>query len=281
MGFFSRRSERDERPLLTATPDDLRRLGEQAFGGASVYPPGLSGLSTSELDRYAMDFLAAAGYPDSSTPAGRVAAERFLDELTAAAELAGDWGFVGAMYVAWNCVTPQSPAANERKLAIIDRALEVLRTDGVSYTAVPPFALDRWTSLHGYGEGGPAGWPSALAYLPVPAADDAPPVEALREGEARKLAQSPAAPANMIYGERRPDGSIQAVVEGPHPDTGVLRRWDWEGLSAPDYPSFLRDLGDRLVTHSTWAHDDLIPYFPCRARSRDQMRIEARGFVVA
>jgi hypothetical protein len=67
-------------------------------------------------------------------------------------------------------------------------------------------------------------------------------------------------------------------MEGTDPDTGQVRRWDWEGLNAPDYPAFLRDLGDRLITHSLWAHDDVIPYFPCRRRSRDQMRIEARAW---
>ena len=113
--------------------------------------------------------------------------------------------------------------------------------------------------------------------LPVPTVDAAPLVDDLADGESRKLAQAPAAPANTIYAERRPDGSIQAVVEGPNPETGEVRRWDWDGLNASDYPGFLRELGERLVNHTCWAHDDLIPYFPCRQRSRDQMRIEARA----
>jgi hypothetical protein len=53
------------------------------------------------------------------------------------------------------------------------------------------------------------------------------------------------------------------------------------GLSAPDYRSFLRELGERLVTYTYWAHDDLIPYFPCRQRSRDAMRIEAQATSVS
>ena len=278
MGLFSRRPSEAAPRLMTAGPDDLRRIGEQAFGGDHVYPPGLSGVSTAELDRYAMEYLAAAGYPPAGSSAERASSGRFLDELLAAAERAGDWGFVGAMCVAWNCITETSHT-DGRYLRIVDRALEVLRSDGVSYTVLPPLALDRWTSVHGYGEAGPAGWPSALTYVAVPGVEDTPPVEDLRIGETRKLAQSPAAPANAIYAERRPDGSVQAVVEGPHPDTGAPRRWDWEGLGAPDYLSFLRELGDRLVTHSAWAHDDLIPYFPCRQRSRDQMRIAAGDFV--
>ena len=121
------------------------------------------------------------------------------------------------------------------------------------------------------------GGPSALDDLPVVSAEEAPPVKELAEGELRRLAQAPAAPQNMVCAERRPDGSIQAVMEGTDPDTGQLRRWDWDGLRADNYPSFLRELGDRLVTHTYWAHEDLIPYFPCRQRTRDQLRIEARA----
>jgi hypothetical protein len=264
--------------LLTATPTDLKRIGELAFGGESIYPQGLSAVPTAELDGYAMAFLAAAGYPAAESSAEAAANGQFLDELVAASELAGDWGFVGAMLVAWNCVAPRH-RQDPRYLQILDRALEVLRTDGVAHTAVPPFAMERWQSLHGFDGAQPTGWPSPLAYLPVPDAADVPPVEDLAVGESRQLAQAPAAPSNMIHAERRPDGSIQAVVEGVDAESGERRRWDWEGLSAADYPAFLRELGDRLVTHSLWAHDDLVPYFPCRQRSRDQMRIEARAGV--
>jgi hypothetical protein len=280
VSFFSRsKSERRSR-FSTATPEDLRRLGEMAFGGESVNPPGISGIPIAELDGYALTFMTTGGYPESGSAAESAANGQFLDELTSAAELAGDWGFVGAMFVAWNCVPP-AYLDDVRCRKIIDRAVEVLRLDGVSYAAVPPFALDRWTTDHGYDESGPAGWPTPLADLPVPAPEDAPPVEDLADGEARKLAQAPANPANTIFAERRGDGLIQAVVEGIDPETGAPRRWDWDGLNATDYPSFLRELGDRLVTHSHWAHDELIPYFPCRQRSREEVRIEARAQVLS
>jgi hypothetical protein len=273
MGFFSRGAGR--RRLLTATPADLARIGEQAFGGQSIYPPGIA---STALDPYAIAFLEAAGYPAGGSSAEAAANAQFLEELTSAAELAGDWGFVGAMAVAWNCVSPDH-RQDPRCLAILDRALEVLRVDGVSYTSVPPFAMNRWQSLHGFDGARPAGWPSALEHVPVPSADVAPPVVDLAAGETRKLAQAPAAPTNTISAERRPDGSVHAVVEGPDPETGRLRCWDWDGLSAADYPSLLRELGERLVTHTLWAHDDLIPYFPCRQRTRDQMRADARAHV--
>jgi hypothetical protein len=247
-----------------------------AFGGESVSPPGISGIPITELDGYALAFLTTAGHPKSGSPAESAANSQFLDELTSDAELAGGWGFVGAMFVAWNCVPP-AYLDDVRCRKIINQAVEVLRLDGISYAAVPPFALDRWTSDHGYDESGPAGWPTPLGDLPVPAPEDAPPVEDLADGELRKLAQAPANPGNTILAERRGDSLIQAVVEGVDPETGTLRRWDWDGLDAPDYPTFLRKLGDRLVTHSHWAHDDLVPYFPNRLRSRDEMRAEARA----
>lgn len=250
-----------------------------AFGGETVNPPGISAISITELDGYALEFLTAARHPESGSPAESTANRQFLDELTSAADLAGDWGYVGAMFVAWNCIPP-AYLDDARCRKIIDRAVDVLRLDGVSYAAVPPFAMDRWTADHGYDESRPSGWPTPLADLPVPAPEDAPPVEDLADGEVRKLAQAPANPANTISAERRADGLIHAVVEGIDPETGALRRWGWDGLAATDYPLFLRELGDRLVTHSHWAHDDLLPYFPKRLRSRDEMRAEARTRMV-
>jgi hypothetical protein len=222
-----------------------------------------------------MAFLAAAGYPDAGSPAYG----QFLDELGSGADAGGDWAFVGASLVGWNCLS-DTHRSDARYLAILDRGLDVLRRDGVSYASVPPFAMSRWESIHGFEGAHPKGWPSALIYLPVPSVGAEPPVQDLAEGELRKLAQAPAAPANTVCAERRPDGSVHAVMEGVNPETNQLRRWDLEGVNAPDYVGFLRVLGDRLVTHSYWAHDDLIPYFPCRQRSRDQMRIEARAVAV-
>jgi hypothetical protein len=272
MPLFSRSSHRQ--PFLTASASEIARLGEAAFGGQSVHPPGLNAIPTGQLDGYAMAFLAAAGYPAAGSQQERAANLQFLDELVAAAEHAGGWGFPGALLVAWNCVA-SAYQLDPRYDRIIEQALETLRNDGVSYTAVPRFAIDRWTAVHGRTGIHPAGWPSALIELPVPAPEQAPRVADLALGERRRLAQPPAAPQNSIYAERRAGGVIQAVVEGVDPDTGGLRAWDWEGLSAPGYPAFLRELGERLVTHSHWAHDDLIPYFPCRRKSREQMRREA------
>jgi hypothetical protein len=33
-------------------------------------------------------------------------------------------------------------------------------------------------------------------------------------------------------------------------------------------------LGERVVTPQLWTHDDLLPYIPCRARTRAEMRAE-------
>jgi hypothetical protein len=273
VGLFSRPSSPRAPQYPTVTPEELARFGEMAFGGESPHPPGLQGIPAGELDAPALAYHLSARVEAFSATASR----ELLGELLAAAEGGGDWAYVGALCVGWNTVA-EAFQEDAVYLEIMDRALEVMRTEGVSYTSVPPFAIDRWKLLHGYDGIAPAGWPSALDELSVVLPAEAPPVEDLAPGELRKLAQSPAAPANIICAERRADGTIQAVMEGTDPDTGQVRRWDWEGLNAPDYPAFLRDLGDRLITHSFWVHDDVIPYFPCRRRSRDQMRIEARAW---
>jgi hypothetical protein len=278
MAFFSR-SKRRQQPLLTATPADLRRLGVLAFGGEDVHPPGITGIPTAELDSYAMAYQAAAGYPPPGSPTELAAIGQFFDELVASAEDAGAWGFVGAICVGWNCAATEH-RQDPRYLNILDRGLDTLRTDGVAYTAIPPFAMERWTSLHGYGGSEPTGWPSSLENVTVPSPNVPLAGADLAEGEARKMAQAPAAPQNMIYAERRPDGMIHAVIEGPDPESGALRRWDWDGVSSPAYPGFLRELGERIITHQFWVCDDLLPYIPCRPKSRETMRIEARSLVV-
>jgi hypothetical protein len=246
-----------------------------AFGGESPHPPGLPGIPTAELDGYAMAYLGAAGYPAGGSVAEATAVGQFLSELIEAAEIAGDWGFVGAILVGWNCVGSQHQHGSPY-LEVLDRGLEVLRADGVAYTAIPPFANTRWTSIHGYSGIEPTGWPSSLENIPAPLLSASSPVDDLAEAEDRRMAQAPAAPQNMIFAERRSDGVIQAVIEGVDPESGPLRRWDWEGVTSSDYLGFLRSLGDRIVTHTFWVCDDLVPYIPCRPKSREEMRTEAR-----
>jgi hypothetical protein len=85
-----------------------------------------------------------------------------------------------------------------------------------------------------------------------------PEVDDLGAGESRKLAETAVGNhLNVIFAQRRSGG-----------------------LAADSYEAFLRELGDRLGTPSFWAHDDLAPYLPCRAKSRDAMRIEARAAVL-
>ena len=281
MRFFSRSSAKTSQPALTATPSDLIRIGTLAFAGQDPHTPGLSALPITELDGYAIAALASAGYPASGSPEWQALQGRFLDELTAAAERAGDWGFVGALCIATNVVA--SDHENDpRYLAIVDRAANVLRLDGVAYPAVPPFVIKYWQHVYGWEDARPAGWPSALDYVPVPALGDEPPVGDLEPGESRRLAQPhEAAHSNVIYAERRADGTIVAVIDGVDTADGVRKRWEWQGLERPDYRAFLRELGDRLVTPSYWAHDDLYPYFPCRGKSRAAMRLEAKAATVS
>jgi hypothetical protein len=101
--------------------------------------------------------------------------------------------------------------------------------------------------------------------------------EPLRRGEPLCVAVLDGTPdSNTIWVEARSDSGFQVVTEAPDSETGIRRRWDWMGLTAPTYGWMLHELGDRMVHPPHWASDDLLPCFPCRPRSRDEMRIEAR-----
>ena len=158
MALFSRRSSRPTNPAFTGTPADLLRIGTQAFGGQRPYTRGMAALPTKEVVGYAIAALESAGYPASGTPEWNSLRGRFLNELTAAAERAGDWGFVGAMCLGPDCLG--TDCHDPRYLAILDRALNTLRLDGVAAAAVPPFAIARWQSVHGMDGIRPARWPS-------------------------------------------------------------------------------------------------------------------------
>jgi hypothetical protein len=277
MRFFRTPSNSSRSEEFTFTPNDLARIGTTAFGGHSPSPPGIPGLPVGELDGHVLAAMESAGFPSPGTSEWEALQRQLLEKLAAAAELGGDWAFVGALCVAMNGVATEYQD-NSHYVAILDRALVVLRDDGVAYTAIPRFALNRWEQVHGCDGLRPGDWPSALEDVKVPAPGSELPVIDLENGQSRRLAQLHAGDeSNVIYAERRPDGTIVAVIDGTDMADGARARWEWDGLGAQEYPSFLRLLGDRLVTPSYWAHEDLDPYFPCRPRSRDEMRIQAKA----
>jgi len=274
MGLFSRRPQQNQ-PLLTASPEDLQRIGRAAFGGESPHPAGIGGLSVTEMDQHVLAAMSAGEYVSPGSPKWPARQRGFLGELIAASELGGDWAWVGAFCVANNLVTEKSDPVF---LQILDRALLVLRDDGVSHASMPPYAVSRWENVFGYDGGRPAKWPASITDVAVPRIGEEPAVEDLALGESRRVAQPFAgSQSNVIYAEWSSEGRVVAVIDGIDQGDGVRKRWEWIGLDAPSYVRFLRELGERLVNPSFWAHDDLAPYFPCRPRSRDQMRIAARA----
>lgn len=261
--------------FFSGSAADLKRIGTAAYGGDSPHLVGQPGVATSELDIYAMAFMEASGYPTVGTPVYATARDRFLRELNDAAATGGDWSYVGAFMIARNALA--DPDDSPVYLSLLDRGLEVLRSDGVSYASVPPYALKRYEQVHGYAGGGPANWPSALHNIEVPAVGAEPPTAPLAVGEARHVAGIVAMRGGprKLFAECREDGRVFAVYEGIVED-GNLARWDWDGVEGSDYTSFLRELGERLVTPSPWFHEELASYFPCRQKTRDEMRTEAR-----
>ena len=168
MALF-KRATRDI-PYLTASSDDLQRIGQTAFGGESVYPPGIGAIPVAELDGYVIAAIERSG----ASPGTSVWTEvnrRFLNELEAAAATGGDWAYAGALCVGQNFVTTET-RSDPTFLAVIDRALEFLRVDGVSYTALPRWTVEYWQSQHGVEGIHPAGWPSALEDVTTPHDED-------------------------------------------------------------------------------------------------------------
>jgi hypothetical protein len=186
MGFFSGSGRGKNRGVLRATSADLFRFGTTSFGGEDPTPFGLSALSISELDGYVIAALAAAGHPMPGTAQWAALHQQFFDELTVTAERAGDWGFVGALCIANNFVA-DADRQDSRFLAILDRALLVMRDDGVAFAAIPPYARRRWEEVHGTEGLSPAAWPSALAHLAVPPRGEVPVTSDLAEGESRRM----------------------------------------------------------------------------------------------
>lgn len=263
MGFLRRRPA-----LIVPTAAELAQIGEVTFGGASPYPRGL--LMT-ELDPYVVATLEAAGYPIAGSPEFASLQAKFLEELWCLSETGPTWSIVGAFLVGTNFCPPDAwkdPAF----LRLMDAALETLRDDGVAYTALPPFALERWQQVHGFDGIHPAGWPSAIEDVQHRTAT--PPVEDLGQGESRKLTESGSGPgARAIYAERRADGRVVALIDGVDASDHVHKRWAWEmGPESDSYGDFLDELAERLVTPTTWTHEDIVGRFPCRQRSREELR---------
>lgn len=278
MGLFSRKPDpRPQGGLLSATPSDLSRIGRTAYGGASTHPLGRSALEPGELDGFTLTTMQRGGLPTSASLGWRPYLERVLTELEAAADEGGEWAPVGAWLLAWELV-PQADHDHPRYQRIADRALTELRDDGVSYAAVPPHGLARWTAVHGHDGASPAGWPRSREDREIPGEDQLPAPAPLKVGEPRALVERTINDApNRVLADLRDDGLIYALIDGVDAEDGVRKRWDWHGLERPTYREFLLELGERLVLPQPWSHDDIVPYFPCRARSRDELRIEARA----
>lgn len=201
--------------------------------------------------------------------------ERLCSEFLTADRDAGAWATVGGFVIATNLMADvQSPSPGFGSLT--NKALGILRDDGVAWTALPLFACQRWTDTHGYDGANPAGWPSGLEYIAVPDPAAGPGTISLSEGDSVLVATQAAIDGGRRYFAEDRDGRLVAVIEGDAAD-GQIKRWDWPLVTAPTVPELLRELGDRFVTPTTWAHDDLAPFFPCRERSRDEMRALAKG----
>jgi hypothetical protein len=118
--------------------DGLPAIGRAAF--LDHRPPA-------DVSHFYLPVLHAMGYPSPGTPEWRAFVDSFLNELVVGAESTGEWGIVGAFYVARDLLG--SDLSSQRYVDLVDRALSVLHEAGVPSAALPPFVLERWRALYG------------------------------------------------------------------------------------------------------------------------------------
>jgi len=265
MALF-RRGPSAPRRVLQASPSELAQVGETAFGGESAHPPGFS---LTAYDQYAVGALEAAGYPPTGTPSYAAFESQFFAEAAEIGAQASPWGIVGAFGVATNLATTEAKA-DPVYVQVMFASLDILRRDGVAWTSVPPFAIDAWVRTYGRDGVHPKGWVSALRVVPVPPVGREPATDELTDDESRPLSRDQTDKRTM-FAWRRSDGRVVGIIEGIDDADGSQKRWEF-GIDADTYTDFLRQLGERLVTPQLWTHDDLMPYTPCRSRSRAEMR---------
>jgi hypothetical protein len=266
MGIFKGRIGRLER-TIDVSSDELAAVGRAAFGGEELHPQGLQWPG---LDPYAITVYERAGYPPVVGAAADEFFGRFLEDLAGSVDPSVGWASVGAMLIAAN-VLPSDQYGHPRFLALLDAALRSLRADGIAYSVLPPFMVGYWTSRYGYDGVHPSGWPSSLDVLTVPQAGEEPSVIELAEGESRTLSIDSPEPDARKFGAERRGARVVATVTGVDTSDGLVKHWDLH-VEAPSYLPFLREFGEYLVTPRWWTHGDLLPYIPCRARTRQQMR---------
>jgi hypothetical protein len=174
--------------------------------------------------------------------------------------------------LATNLQTDEVSQADPSYTQLTITALDVLRRDGVAPLAVPNFARSTWQRAYGSDGSLLTRWASSLRNVPVPELGQEPAVENLATGESRPMSRD-LVDKRTTFAWRREDGKVVAINEGIDDGDGVHKRWEI-GVEADRYTDFLRQLGDRVVTPQRWTHDDLMPYIPCRNRTRDEMRAE-------
>jgi hypothetical protein len=291
--------------LIDASDDELAEIGRAAFGGDAPHPPGFT---MRDYDRYAVRAVQAAGYrqPDAAVlgtlqshfhswlahelgdaivqgsswghfgqrvlPDPAAVRVRFFCEAQQTAEDASPWAVVGLFCLAANLATDDDSRKHAAFTQLTLAALDVLRRDGMSFTSAPPFALAMWTQVYGDDGALPRGWASSLTNVPLPPIGQEPATEPLAPGDSRAMSTDLSGQRTM-FAECRSDGRIVGIIDGIPAGEQERQRWEF-GIEADTYTGFLRDLGERVVTPQLWTHDDLLPYIPCRARTRDQMRAE-------
>lgn len=242
MGFFGGRQQGPNGQML---PSDivstLERFGRHEWDWQAY------GMSAEELGA-----LMGGLYPvASANPDG------FLQALAAAALPVGGWAVYGASRLVWELLSPgrgSSISQNPSYRAIMDDAIEFLRSNGVPPMKVRGYEWDYWIDKGGTRDT----WAPRIR---TPAPGEAP-ISVLGPGETRRVVQITSQPdSNVILVRQNEDGQYCALIDARQSDEDP-RRTQWEWKTANSLYEIYIDIGLSMQTPTHWYDKELEPYFP-------------------
>lgn len=225
----------------------------------------LPGDIAQQMERYGRFEFYGEAHRDAGAEVGRMMGElypiasadpqAFLAALAEAVLPTGGWAVYGASRLVWELLSPLEPyRQNPSYNAIMNAALDFLRTNGVRPKDIRPYEWHHWIDSGGTAD-------TWVSRLPEPSPAEAP-ITALLPGESRKVAQLTSEPdSSVILVRQEGEGRYGALMEVKWSDEDP-RRVQNEWKSAGSLYELYMMIGLWLQTPPPWYDRELEPYFP-------------------
>jgi hypothetical protein len=219
----------------------MERFGRYEFN------PQASAVDPADIGRLMADLYPFA----SADPDG------FLVALAGAVLPVGGWTAYGASRTIWELLSPlasvsirQHPSYN----AIMNAALEFLRTNGVPPMMVKGYEWDYWVNNGGTSD-------TWIPRRPIPSPDEAP-ISELQPGETRRVTQRTSEPdSNMILVRRDGEDRYCALIDAKWSDEDPRRVQNEWKFAESLYELYIQ-IGLAMQVPTYWYDRELEPYFP-------------------